>query len=77
MSRHHSLEQNRRKQRNYRNNKMWRAEVEAMLTEEVKDALLDLPYPKIDDISHSMLTYVDWLLRNGHSYKARQIIDAI
>ena len=77
MSRHHSLEQNRRKQRRYRDNKYWAADVRSRITPEIEEKLLLAPHPHIADESHSLYTYIDWLLGHGQSFKARQIIDAL
>ena len=77
MSRHHSLEQNRRKQRRYRDNKYWAADVRSRITPEIEAKLLDAPHPFFNDEWQSLYCYVDWLLNHGQSYKARQIIDAL
>jgi hypothetical protein len=63
----------------YRERKMERLRcerVELYLTENVVKYLSEMPHPKIDDCSLKAIDYVDWLLKNGRSYRAYELVVA-
>ena len=67
----------REKDRRYKNNRYFRQLNESLLTEEVINKLVDMDHPKLKGDEHSMYSYVLWLNSNGHTYKAKQILDAL
>ena len=58
-------------------NRLWKELVELLLTKKLTLYLMDQPHPKIDAVGHSKLTYVEWLLDNGHAVKAYHIVKPI
>ena len=48
--------------------------VELYMTDAVVAHLSSIPHPKIDDCNLKAIDYVDWLLKNGKSYRAYELV---